>query len=310
MLPYLLPSIVVALVFQWLLSPGVRRRQPGPDADRRGRAARSTSSAAWAPRCGRSSAWRAGSTARFATLLILARLQAINPKLYEAAARLGRRARSARFWDVTLPNLRTTLIVIALLRGIWMFNKFDSIWLVTHGGPLKHDRDAAALRLPPGLRGVRLRPGRGGLHGDVRGAAGGRGRLLQAVRPHARDRGGPVSRLLGLRAVRAAAGGAGGRGLPVLLDAAHLVHARARRSSGRPTSSSASTSRSSNYRELLFATEFARYFVEQPDRGGGRHRAERGRGHAGRLRPHALRLPGQEDASPSARSSPTCSRPC
>src|SRR5216684_1409014 len=42
------------------------------------------------------------------------------------------------FLDVTLPNLRTTLIVIALLRGIWMFNKFDSIWLVTHGGPLKH----------------------------------------------------------------------------------------------------------------------------------------------------------------------------
>ena len=38
---------------------------------------------------------------------------------------------------MTLPNLRTTLIVIALLRGIWMFNKFDSIWLVTHGGPLK-----------------------------------------------------------------------------------------------------------------------------------------------------------------------------
>ena len=32
--------------------------------------------------------WQYGS---FATLLILARLQAINPKLYEAAARLGRR---------------------------------------------------------------------------------------------------------------------------------------------------------------------------------------------------------------------------
>ena len=26
---------------------------------------------------------------------------------------------------MTLPNLRTTLMVIALLRGIWMFNKFD-----------------------------------------------------------------------------------------------------------------------------------------------------------------------------------------
>jgi multiple sugar transport system permease protein len=39
--------------------------------------------------------------------------------------------------DVTLPNLRTTLLVIALLRGIWMFNKFDLIWIITAGGPLE-----------------------------------------------------------------------------------------------------------------------------------------------------------------------------
>jgi multiple sugar transport system permease protein len=77
--------------------------------------------------------WQYGS---FATLLILARLQAISPKLYEAAAVSGAGPLRA-FWDVTLPALRTTLLVIALLRGIWMFNKFDSIWLVTHGGPLK-----------------------------------------------------------------------------------------------------------------------------------------------------------------------------
>src|SRR4026208_998784 len=74
--------------------------------------------------------------ASFATLLILARLQAINPKLYEAAAVSGAGTLRA-FWDVTLPNLRTTPIAIALLRGIWMFNKFASIWLVTRGGPLK-----------------------------------------------------------------------------------------------------------------------------------------------------------------------------
>ena len=41
------------------------------------------------------------------------------------------------FRDVTLPNLRTTLVLVALLRGIWMFNKFDTIWLMTRGGPLK-----------------------------------------------------------------------------------------------------------------------------------------------------------------------------
>jgi multiple sugar transport system permease protein len=28
-------------------------------------------------------------------------------------------------------------VVIVLLRGIWMFNKFDIIWLLTHGGPLE-----------------------------------------------------------------------------------------------------------------------------------------------------------------------------
>src|SRR6202022_2291863 len=59
--------------------------------------------------------------------------------------------------------------------------------------PAQGDRDAAALRLPPGVRGVRLRPGRGGLHRDVPGTAGGRRRLLQAVRPHEGDRGRAVT---------------------------------------------------------------------------------------------------------------------
>jgi multiple sugar transport system permease protein len=135
-LPYLLPSIVVALVFQWLLSQeyGVINQalmQVGV-LDRPINFFGGLATAMWAV-IGMAG-WQYGS---FATLLILARLQAINPKLYEAAAVSGAGTLRA-FWDVTLPNLRTTLIVIALLRGIWMFNKFDSIWLVTHGGPLKH----------------------------------------------------------------------------------------------------------------------------------------------------------------------------
>jgi multiple sugar transport system permease protein len=135
-LPYLLPSIVVALIFQWLLSQeyGVVNQilmQTGVVA-RPINFFGGLATAMWAV-IGMAG-WQYGS---FATLLILARLQAINPKLYEAAAVSGAGTLRA-FWDVTLPNLRTTLIVIALLRGIWMFNKFDSIWLVTHGGPLKH----------------------------------------------------------------------------------------------------------------------------------------------------------------------------
>ena len=135
-LPYLLPSIVVALIFQWLLSQeyGVVNQilmQTGAVA-RPINFFGGLATAMWSV-IGMAG-WQYGS---FATLLILARLQAINPKLYEAAAVSGAGTLRA-FWDVTLPNLRTTLIVIALLRGIWMFNKFDSIWLVTHGGPLKH----------------------------------------------------------------------------------------------------------------------------------------------------------------------------
>ena len=134
-LPYLLPSIVVALVFQWLLSQeyGVINQvlMQARLIDRPINFFGGLGTAMWAV-IGMAG-WQYGS---FATLLILARLQSINPKLYEAAAVSGAGTLRA-FWDVTLPNLRTTLIVIALLRGIWMFNKFDSIWLVTHGGPLK-----------------------------------------------------------------------------------------------------------------------------------------------------------------------------
>jgi multiple sugar transport system permease protein len=134
-LPYLLPSIVVALVFQWLLSQeyGVVNQMlmQARVVDRPINFFGGLGTAMWAV-IGMAG-WQYGS---FATLLILARLQSINPKLYEAAAVSGAGTLRA-FLDVTLPNLRTTLIVIALLRGIWMFNKFDSIWLVTHGGPLK-----------------------------------------------------------------------------------------------------------------------------------------------------------------------------
>lgn len=134
-LPYLLPSIVVALVFQWLLSQeyGVVNQvlMQARVVDRPINFFGGLGTAMWAV-IGMAG-WQYGS---FATLLILARLQAINPKLYEAAAVSGAGPLRA-FWDVTLPALRTTLLVIALLRGIWMFNKFDSIWLVTHGGPLK-----------------------------------------------------------------------------------------------------------------------------------------------------------------------------
>lgn len=71
----------------------------------------------------------------FVTTTFLAGLQTVPVQLYEAA-RVDGAGPVRRFFHVTLPALRPILIVIILLRGIWMFNKFDIIWLTTGGGPL------------------------------------------------------------------------------------------------------------------------------------------------------------------------------
>jgi multiple sugar transport system permease protein len=69
----------------------------------------------------------------FAMLMILARLQAVDATLYEAAEVDG-----ANAWDkfrfITLPELRYVLGAIFLLRLMWTFNKFDDIFLLTGGG--------------------------------------------------------------------------------------------------------------------------------------------------------------------------------
>jgi len=69
----------------------------------------------------------------FVVLSVLARLQSIPPALYEAAKVDGAGAAS-RFIHVILPQLRNVLFVVILLRSIWMFTKFDTVWLLTQGG--------------------------------------------------------------------------------------------------------------------------------------------------------------------------------
>lgn len=71
----------------------------------------------------------------FVTITVLAALQTVSPELEEAARMDGTNALQ-RFWHVVLPQIRPILITIVLLRGIWMFNKFDIIALTTGGGPL------------------------------------------------------------------------------------------------------------------------------------------------------------------------------
>ena len=69
----------------------------------------------------------------FCMLMILARLQAVDTTLYEAAEVDGANTWH-KFWYVTLPELRYVLGAVFLLRLIWTFNKFDDIFLLTGGG--------------------------------------------------------------------------------------------------------------------------------------------------------------------------------
>ena len=68
----------------------------------------------------------------FVLLAVLARLQTIPEELYEAAKVDGASA-VRRFLHVTLPHIRGILFVVILLRSIWMFTKFDTVWLMGEG---------------------------------------------------------------------------------------------------------------------------------------------------------------------------------
>lgn len=72
----------------------------------------------------------------FVVVIVLARLQVIPQDLYEAA-RIDGAGPVARFFDITLKEIRDVLLVVALLRTIFMFNNFEIVFLLTHGGPMQ-----------------------------------------------------------------------------------------------------------------------------------------------------------------------------
>jgi ABC-type sugar transport system permease subunit len=75
--------------------------------------------------------WR---TFPFMFITLLAARQGVSDELYEAAA-LDGSGRWASFRHITLPQLARVSIVGSLLVAIWTFNDFESIFLLTRGGP-------------------------------------------------------------------------------------------------------------------------------------------------------------------------------
>jgi multiple sugar transport system permease protein len=130
LVPYLVPTVAVAIIWEWLLNNNygvvnfVLAETIGTTVNFFN-VSTAIHSVSWV------ASWK---FTIFVVLLVLARLQSIDSSLYEMAEVNGANFYQ-RFIDITLPNLRTTLAIVLLLRSIWMFNKFDIIYLLTQGGP-------------------------------------------------------------------------------------------------------------------------------------------------------------------------------
>jgi len=70
----------------------------------------------------------------FQMVILLAGLQGIPGELYEAA-RIDGAGRWQRFWHITLPQLRNTLVFVMLVTTILAFRLFEQVQIMTHGGP-------------------------------------------------------------------------------------------------------------------------------------------------------------------------------
>jgi multiple sugar transport system permease protein len=131
--PYVAPVVSVAFVWRWILDP----RQSGVLNDLLMKLNLIDAPQAYLSTRGLAlllviifEAWR---YFPFAMLMILARLQAIDDLLYEAAEVDGASAWQ-KFIYITLPELKYVLGSSFLLRLIWTFNKFDDVFLLTGGG--------------------------------------------------------------------------------------------------------------------------------------------------------------------------------
>ncbi|NKY23954.1 sugar ABC transporter permease [Cellulomonas denverensis] len=132
-IPWLVPIIVAGMTWAWLLNPdfgiinSLLTRSGLIDQP-----INFLGDSAWAmPTVIFVNIWR---SFPYYTISFLAALQAIPGDLYEAAALDGASA-WRRFWSITMPQLRSTSLIIVFIHLIWTAVNFDFIWVLTQGGP-------------------------------------------------------------------------------------------------------------------------------------------------------------------------------
>ena len=83
--------------------------------------------------------------------LFLAALQQIPREMYEAAA-LDNAGRFRTLWSITLPSLRRTILLVAVIEAILQFQIFGQVLLITGGGPNNASRPIVQFIYEAGFR--------------------------------------------------------------------------------------------------------------------------------------------------------------
>jgi multiple sugar transport system permease protein len=135
-LPYLIPNVVVGLIWFWMLDLQLGIVNSLLETIGINRIA-FLGSTFWAlPSIAFINVWRhMGYTA----LLVFAGLQAIPKTAYEAAAIDGA-TEWQMFWRITMPLLRPVLAVVLVITMIGSFQIFDTVAVTTKGGPINATR--------------------------------------------------------------------------------------------------------------------------------------------------------------------------
>lgn len=94
----------------------------------------------------------------FFTVNLLAGLQSIGNDMYEAAEIDGANAWQ-RFQHITLPSLRYVIAVATLLSTIWTFNNFETVFLLTAGGPGNLTKVYSIMAYEKAIRSLQFGPG-------------------------------------------------------------------------------------------------------------------------------------------------------
>ncbi|WP_288481231.1 sugar ABC transporter permease [uncultured Deinococcus sp.] len=130
--PYLLSSVLVGMIFLWMLDPLLGIVNQWLANTPIGRQAFFNDAGQAIPTIAFINIWK---HMGFNALLFYAGLQAIPRTVYEAAAIDGSREWNT-FWKITLPLLRPVTVFVLVTSVIGSFQIFDTVAVTTQGGPV------------------------------------------------------------------------------------------------------------------------------------------------------------------------------